>query len=130
LIIEEEMLDDPLDCAPAPATVEAFNEFDMRVGRIVRSVAFPEARKPSYKLVIDFGPLGIKNSSAHLTEYYTPHELIGRLVVAVINFPPRVIAGFPSEVLVLGVPGEGVARLGPVALLVPDREVPLGARVF
>jgi tRNA-binding protein len=84
----------------------------------------------SYKLTIDFGPLGLRRSSAQLTAFYAPEALLGRLVVAVVNFPPRKIAGFSSEVLVLGVPGEGVARQGTVVLLAPEREVDLGARVF
>ena len=102
----------------------------MRVGRVVACEPFPEARKPSYKLTIDFGALGIKRSSAQLTAFYAPDELMGRLLVAVVNFPPRKIAGFPSEVLVLGVPGEGIARQGTVVLLEPERGVEPGARVF
>ncbi len=102
----------------------------MRVGRITACEPFPEARKPSYKLILDFGPLGVKRSSAQLTDCYTPEQLVGRLVIAVVNFPPRKIAGFPSEVLVLGVPSEGVARQGSVVLLQPEREVEPGARVF
>jgi tRNA-binding protein len=91
---------------------------------------FPEARKPAFKLTIDFGPLGIKRSSAQLTKYYSPDDLMGRLVLAVVNFPPRKIAGFKSEVLVLGLPGQGIARQGTVVLLQPERPVELGARVF
>jgi tRNA-binding protein len=110
--------------------IEDFDRVDMRVGRITGCEPFPEARKPSYKLMIDFGPLGVKRSSAQLTAYYTAEDLIGRQVVAVVNFPPRRIAGFSSEVLVLGVPGEGVAREGAVVLLRPERDVEPGARVF
>ena len=119
-----------LDLAEEQTTIDVFDKVDMRVGRIVQCETLPEARKPSYKLTIDFGPLGIKRSSAQLTAFYTPDDLIGRLVIAVVNFPPRKIAGFPSEVLVLGVPGEGVKREGTVVLLQPEREVELGARVF
>jgi tRNA-binding protein len=107
-----------------------FDAVDMRVGKVIACEPFPEARKPSYKLTIDFGPLGTKRSSAQLTAYYSPEDLVGRLVVAVVNFPPRRIAGFASEVLVLGLPGAGVARAGTVVLLEPERKVALGARVF
>ncbi len=110
--------------------IATFDTIDMRVGRILRCDAFPEARKPSYKLEIDFGPIGVRWSSAQLTTFYKPEELIGTLVIAVVNFPPRKIAGFPSEVLVLGVPGEGIKREGTVVLLRPEREVEPGARVF
>ncbi|HYP39051.1 MAG TPA: tRNA-binding protein [Chloroflexia bacterium] len=119
-----------LDQANETTTIEVFDRIDMRVGRVVACEPFPEARKPSYKLTVDFGPLGIKRSSAQLTVHYSPDYLIGRLVIAVVNFPPRRIAGFQSEVLVLGVPGEGVARQGSVVLLKPDLDVALGARVF
>ncbi|SHI31897.1 tRNA-binding protein [Desulfofundulus thermosubterraneus] len=108
------------------ATIEDFLAVDMRVGRVLQAEEFPEARKPAYKLTIDFGPLGIKKSSVQITALYRPEELVGRLVVAVVNLPPRRVAGFPSEVLVLGVPDEK----GDIALLHPDREVPLGVRVF
>jgi tRNA-binding protein len=122
-------LDDPLDVADQ-TTIDVFDLLDIRVGRVVSCDPFPEARKPAFKLTIDFGPLGIKRSSAQLTTFYSPQELIGRLVVAVVNFPPRKIAGFKSEVLVLGLPGEGIARQGSVVLLQPERPVELGARVF
>ncbi|MDQ2827953.1 MAG: tRNA-binding protein [Chloroflexota bacterium] len=108
------------------ATIEDFAQVDLRVGRIVAADPFPEARKPAYKLTIDFGPLGLRRSSAQLTDLYELDELPGRLVVAVVNFPPRRIAGFVSEVLVLGVPDAE----GRVALLVPEREAPLGGRVY
>ena len=123
-------MDDPLDLAPEEITIDLFDRVDMRVGIVKSCEPFPEARKPSYKLTIDFGPLGIRQSSAQLTAHYSPQELVGRMVIAVVNFPPRRIAGFPSQVLVLGVPGEGVKREGTVVLLAPDRDVEPGARVF
>ena len=119
-----------LDQAEEQVTIDLFDRIDMRAGRITSCDPFPEARKPSYKLSIDFGPLGTRRSSAQLTAYYTPDQLVGRMIVAVVNFPPRRIAGFASEVLVLGVPGEGIARQGSVVLLTPDLEVEPGARVF
>jgi tRNA-binding protein len=104
-----------------------FERIDVRVGRITRADEFPEARKPAYRLVIDFGvELGTRTSSAQLTLRYTRSELEGRLVVAVVNFPARQIGPFKSEVLTLGVPDED----GGVVLLVPDKPVPLGARMF
>ncbi len=108
------------------ATFEEFQRIDIRVGRIVEVSDFPEAKKSAYKLTIDFGPLGIKKSSAQITEIYNKEDLLGRLVVAVINFPIKRIAGFQSEVLVLGVPDEK----GRVVLLQPERDVPLGGRVY
>ena len=122
-------MDNPLDQAE-PTTIDVFDQVDIRVGRVLACEPFPEARKPAFKLTIDFGPLGIKRSSAQLTEYYSPGDLLGRLVLAVVNFPPRKIAGFKSEVLVLGLPGEGIVRQGTVVLLQPERSVELGARVF
>ncbi len=101
-------------------------EADLRVGRVLRAELHEKARKPAYKLWIDFGPLGVKTSSAQITERYRPEELVGRLVVAAVDLPPKRIAGFVSEVLVLGVPDEA----GRVVLLRPDAEVPLGVRVF
>lgn len=100
---------------------------DIRVGRVVRAEPFPEARKPAYKLLIDFGAeIGQKRSSAQLTERYRPEALEGRLVLAVVNMPPRQIGPFLSEVLTLGVPDED----GAVVLLVPERDVPVGGRMF
>lgn len=108
------------------ATIEDFDRIDMRVGRIVRVDDFPEARKPAWKLQIDFGPeIGGRWSSAQLT-HYPRTELEGRLVVAVVNFPPRQIGSLRSEVLVLGVPDEA----GLVSLLSPSGDVPPGGRVY
>jgi tRNA-binding protein len=106
--------------------VEAFAALDMRVGRIARAEPNERARKPSYKLWIDFGPLGEKTSSAQLRALYRPEDLVGRLVVAAVNLGSRTIAGFTSEVLVLGLPNES----GEVVLLAVEREVPLGGRVY
>ena len=104
-----------------------FTNVDMRVGRILRADPFPEARKPAYKLVVDFGAdVGVKSSSAQLTARYKPDDLVGRLVVAVVNFPPRQIGPFMSEVLTLGVPD----TTGAAVLLAPDADVPIGGRVF
>jgi tRNA-binding protein len=110
----------------APIDVSDFERVDMRVGRVLEAEAFPEARKPAYKLRIDFGPLGIRRSSAQLTVHYRPEELRGRLVIAVINFPARQIGPLRSEVLVLGVPDLN----GAVVLLEPTQDVPVGGRVF
>ncbi len=108
-------------------TLADFERIDIRVGRIVRAEAFPEARKPAYKLTIDFGPdVGVKQSSAQLTRVYAAEELAGRLVLAVVNFPPRQIGPFRSEVLTLGVPDTE----GAVVLIAPERDVPLGGRLF
>jgi tRNA-binding protein len=104
-----------------------FERVDIRVGRIVRADLFPEARKPAYRLVIDFGAeLGTRQSSAQLTHHYQPAELAGRLVLAVVNFPPRQIGPFMSEVLTLGVPDEH----GAVVLVAPDKDVPVGSKLF
>jgi tRNA-binding protein len=113
--------------AAATLSYADFQKVDIRVGRIVEVVDFPEARKPAYKLRIDFGPpLGIKKSSAQATKYYSKQDLLNRLVLAVVNFPPKQIGPFMSEVLTLGVPdGEGS-----VVLLVPERDVPVGGRMF
>jgi tRNA-binding protein len=116
--------------SPDSAQTIAFADFDrveIRVGRIVQADLFPEARKPAFKLLIDFGSeLGTRTSSAQLTRRYRREELEGRLVVAVVNFPPRQIGPFMSQVLTLGVPDED----GAVVLLVPDKDVPLGGRMF
>ncbi len=106
--------------------VEAFGLLDFRVGRVVRAEPNARARKPSYKLWIDFGPLGEKTSSAQLRDLYRADELVGRLIIAAVNLGSRNIAGFPSEVLVLGVPSAEAE----VVLLGVDREVPLGGRVY
>ena len=97
----------------------------MRVGVVVDAQPFPEARRPAYKLRIDFGPLGVKRSSAQITHRYSPSELVGRRVIAVVNFPPKQIGPFVSEVLVLGAYDEG----GEVILLRPDFEASPGARI-
>ena len=108
------------------ATFDQFLEIDMRVGRVTAVEDFPEARKPAWKLTIDFGAeLGVRRSSAQVRNY-SREELEGRLVVAVVNFPPRQIGPVMSEVLVLGAPDEE----GNVILLRPDRDVPLGGRIF
>ena len=107
-------------------TYDQFEAVEIRVGRVLRVEAFPKARNPSFKLWIDFGELGEKKSSAQLTTHYTPESLTGMLVLAVVNFPPRQIADFMSEVLVLGVPDAD----GQVVLVRPDQEVPLGGRLF
>jgi tRNA-binding protein len=106
---------------------EDFEKVDVRVGEVTEAEPFPEARNPSTKLTVDFGPdLGTRRTSAQLTAHYEPETLVGRRVIAVVNFPPKRIAGFKSEVLVLGVPDEN----GAVVLLSPDRDVPLGGKMF
>uniref|UniRef100_A0A7C5RTJ2 tRNA-binding protein n=1 Tax=Thermomicrobium roseum TaxID=500 RepID=A0A7C5RTJ2_THERO len=113
-----------MDAKP-PIDVTLFQQVDMRVGRIIGVEPFPEARKPSYKLTIDFGPLGIKRSSAAIRPWYQPDDLLGRLVVAVVNLPVRRVAGFPSEVLVLG----AIQPDGRVILLQPDNAAELGTPI-
>jgi len=108
------------------SSAEDFFRTEIRTGRIERAEPNLKARKPAYKLWIDFGDLGVKRSSAQITARYSAEELVGRTVVAVTNFPPRLIAGFTSEVLVLGVPVEGTDE---VILLTPDAETPIGARI-
>ena len=103
-----------------------FAKVDIRVGRILEAEEFPQARKPAYKLRIDFGPaIGIKNSSAQITKYYEPKDLVGKLVLGVVNFPPRQIATFFSDVLTLGV----ILGEGDICLIHPDRDVPLGSPI-
>ena len=110
-----------------PITFDDFLKVDVRVGRIVEVRPFPAARKPAYQLEVDFGgEIGRRRSSAQLTQRYTADELLGRQVLAVVNFPPRQIATFMSEVLVLGVPD----AQGNVVLVQPAAEVPLGGRLF
>jgi tRNA-binding protein len=104
-----------------------FERVDIRVGTVVDAQPFPEARKPAIRLWVDFGgEIGVRQSSAQLTVHYTPDRLIGRQVLAVVNFPPRRIAGFESQILVLGLPDEN----GAVVLLRPDLKVPDGGRMF
>jgi tRNA-binding protein len=117
--------DMPADAAPI--SYADFMKVDIRVGRVVEVLDFPEARKPAYKLKIDFGPgVGIRKSSAQATRYYSKEDLRDRLVVAVVNFPPKQIGPYMSEVLTLGVPDGS----GDVVLLSPEREVPIGGRMF
>ena len=118
------------DSGASAAPVIGFDQFlavDIRVGTIVEALPFPEARKPAYRLVIDFGPvIGIKRSSAQITEHYTLEELPGRQVAAVVNFPPRQIGPMMSEVLTLGFPDPD----GKVVLIQPGEKVPDGGRLF
>ena len=106
-------------------TWDEFAKVDIRVGRVVAVEDFVKAKKPAYKLRIDFGELGIKSSSAQITKYYDKTNLVGKLVLAVVNFPPRQIANFFSEVLTLGV----VLGDGDIVLVHPERDVPLGSRI-
>jgi len=114
----------------APSAPIAFDDFlkvDIRVGEVLKAEPFPEARKPAYRLTIDFGPdIGVKKSSAQITEHYTLEQLHGRKVAAVVNFPPRQIGPFMSEVLTLGFPDAH----GKVVLVGVDRDVPVGGRLF
>jgi tRNA-binding protein len=112
---------------PTPLSYAEFDRVDIRVGRIIDVQDFPDARKPAFKLRIDFGPeIGVRKSSAQATKHYSKESLVNRLVVAVVNFPPKQIGPFMSEVLTLGVPdGEGA-----VVLLQPERDIPLGGRMF
>lgn len=110
------------------ATIEDFQKLDIRVGKILEVNDFPEAKKPAYKLKIDFGPeIGIKNSSVQITALYSKEELVGKLVLGVVNFPPRKIGPFESEVLTLGVPDTE----GKVILITPDKDTPeIGGKLF
>ncbi len=105
--------------------IDDFQEVEMRVGKVIRVEDFPEARKPSYKLTIDFGPFGVKRSSAAIRPWYAKEALLGRAIVAVTNFPPRQVGPFLSEVLCLG----AVQADGRVIMLRPDEEGELGARI-
>lgn len=110
------------------ATIDDFQKIDVRVGKIIEVGDFPEAKKPAYKLKIDFGAeVGIKHSSVQIVDLYTKDELLGKLIIGVVNFPPRRIGPFESEVLTLGVPNEA----GKVILLVPDKDnSKIGGRMF
>jgi tRNA-binding protein len=113
--------------AAAPIAFDDFLKVDIRVGTIVSAETFPQARKPAYRLTIDFGPaIGVKKSSAQITKHYAPETLVGRQVAAVINFPPRQIGPFMSEVLTLGFPD----ATGEVVLVGPSEAVPNGGRLF
>ena len=110
----------------AEISFDDFTKVDIRLGRIVDAAPYPEARKPAIKLWIDFGSeLGVKKSSAQITQNYEPDQLVGKQILAVVNFPPRQIGRFMSEVLVLGVSGDD----GAIVLVGPDRVVPLGSRL-
>ena len=111
----------------AEITFDDFLKVDVRAGKIVDAQPYPEARKPAIKLWVDFGDeLGVKKSSAQITKHYDPEGLIGKQVIAVVNFPPRQIGKFMSEILVLGLPDAD----GEVVLLGPDKDVPIGGRLF
>jgi len=117
---------DPVDKAP-PITFDDFLKVDIRHGTIVSAQPFPQARKPAYRLTIDFGPtIGLKKSSAQITRHYPAEALVGRQVAAVVNFPPRQIGPFMSEVLTLGFPDES----GEVVLIGPSLPAPNGGRLF
>lgn len=104
-----------------------FEKLDIRTGRIVQVEDFPEARKPAFKIQVDFGPgLGIKKSSAQVTQNYSRDDLMGKMVLAVVNFPPRQIGKYMSEILILGVPDAN----GNVTLVTPDKDVPLGGKLY
>ena len=107
-------------------TYDDFEKVDIRVGKVIQAEDFPKARKTAYKLWIDFGTIGVRKSSAQITKLYRKDDLTGRLIIAVVNFPPRQIADFMSEVLVLGV----VLDDDEVVLVQPDKDVPLGERVL
>lgn len=116
----------PRETSPRPQVrLPDFEKLDLRVGVVTDAQEFPEARRPAYKLTIDFGPLGLKRSSAQITRHYRPADLIGRLVIAVVNFPPRQVGPFVSDVLVLGAYDEA----GEVVLLRPDHAVTPGSTI-
>lgn len=120
-------LTDPAAPAGAQIEFEDFMKVDIRIGTIIHADTFPQARKPSFKLSIDFGEgVGVKKSSAQITEHYSPQSLIGRKIAAVVNFAPRQIGPMMSEVLCLGFPD----TQGHVVLIAPDQSVPNGARLF
>lgn len=107
------------------ATIEDFIALDIQIGTVLQAEELPKARVPAIKMNIDFGEIGIKQSSAQITKRYTPNEIVGKQVVAIVNFPPRRVAGFKSEVLVIG----GVPVEGDVILLTPDQAVPNGTKI-
>lgn len=110
----------------AEISFDDFMKVDVRTGRVIKAEPFPEARKPAIKMWIDFGEeIGVRKTSAQITDHYTPEALVGRQVMAVVNFPPRQIGPFMSEVLVLGVPDED----GAIVLVGPDQKTPLGGRM-
>ena len=111
----------------AEITFDDFLKVDIRTGVVIDAQPYPEARKPAIKLWVDFGgDLGVKKSSAQITKHYTPESVVGKRVMAVVNFPPRQIGKFMSEILVLGVPDDE----GEVVLITPDKEVPKGGRLY
>jgi len=113
--------------AAAPITYDDFQKVDIRVGVIVAAEPYPEARKPAFKLSVDFGPgIGVKRSSVQITKHYALDGLVGKQVAAVVNFPPKQIGKFMSEVLVLGFPDGD----GGVVMIAPDKTVPIGGRLF
>lgn len=121
------LLHDPSAPAAVPISFDDFLKVDIRIGTIISADVFPEARKPAYKLRIDFGPvIGIKQSSAQITTHYQIENLLGKQVAAVVNFPPRQIGKFMSEVLTLGFPD----AQGEVVMFAPDQTVPDGSRLF